>query len=64
MRLVELELPSFGALIWIGRLIILEYALLFRAYNTLPTRWPGREEYTDLGHRLLEYPAMERGAFR
>ena len=44
--------PFLSALIWVGRLVLLEYALPLRPYNHLPVRWPGRQEYSDLGSRL------------
>ncbi|KAF1828630.1 hypothetical protein BDW02DRAFT_484838, partial [Decorospora gaudefroyi] len=44
--------PYLAALMWIGRLIILEYALPLRAYTTLDIPWPARASYTDQGRRL------------
>ena len=44
--------PYLAALIWIGRLVILEYALPLRAYNTLNIPWPARASYADQGRRL------------
>ena len=44
--------PYLAALIWIGRLIILEYALPLRAYTTLDIPWPARASYADQGRRL------------
>jgi hypothetical protein len=41
-----------AALIWIGRLVILEYALPLQAYNTLNIPWPARASYADQGRRL------------
>jgi hypothetical protein len=38
-------LPTLSALIWTGRLILLELALPLRAYNTLPTSYPDRSLY-------------------
>lgn len=35
--------PYLSALIWIGRLVILEYALPSREYGTLKVPWPARE---------------------
>lgn len=44
--------PRLSALIWIGRLVLLEYALPSRPYNQLQIPWPSREAYTDLASRL------------
>jgi hypothetical protein len=44
--------PSISSLIWVGRLVLLEYALPLRPYKHLPIPWPGREDYNDLGERL------------
>lgn len=44
--------PILSALVWIGRLILLEYALPLRSYDLLPIPWPSREAYPDLGARL------------
>jgi hypothetical protein len=44
--------PYLAALIWVGRLILLEYALPLRAYNTLPTPWPDRSAYPQMQARL------------
>jgi hypothetical protein len=35
------------ALLWVGRLLILEYALLLRAYTTLNIPWLARAAYAD-----------------
>ena len=39
-----------AALIWISRLVMLEFALPKREYQTL--RWPARTAYDDYGDRL------------
>jgi hypothetical protein len=44
--------PYLSALLWIGRLIILEYALPLRGYTTLDVLWPARAAYADQGKRL------------
>ena len=44
--------PYLSALLWIDRLIILEYALTLRAYTTLDVPWPARATYADQGRRL------------
>jgi antitoxin component of RelBE/YafQ-DinJ toxin-antitoxin module len=44
--------PYLAALLWIGRLLILEYALPLRAYTTLDVPWPARAAYADQGKRL------------
>jgi hypothetical protein len=36
-----------SALLWVGRLVILEYALLLRLYNLLKVLWPERTAYAD-----------------
>jgi hypothetical protein len=36
-----------SALLWIGRLVILEYALPLRTYTTLDVLWPARAAYVD-----------------
>ena len=35
------------ALLWVGRLVILEYALLLALYNYLKVPWPERTAYAD-----------------
>jgi len=44
--------PMLAALMWVGRLIMLEYALPKREYRSL--NWPTREAYNDYGWRLEE----------
>jgi hypothetical protein len=44
--------PYVSPLLWVGRLIILEYALPVRAYTMLDVPWPARATYTDQGKRL------------
>ncbi|OBT97665.1 hypothetical protein VE01_04423 [Pseudogymnoascus verrucosus] len=39
--------PMLSALIWVGRLLLLEYALPLRAYSTLQQPWPARDTYSD-----------------
>lgn len=46
--------PYLSALIWVGRLIILEYALPLREYGHLTTPWPARMSYSDQVARLCE----------
>lgn len=43
----------------------MEYALPLQAYDTLPQRWPAREEYLDMLQRLryiVRPRYMERGS--
>lgn len=47
--------PYVSALLWVGRLIILEYALPLKAYTTLQIPWPDRTTYLDQAQRLREY---------
>jgi hypothetical protein len=44
--------PTLSALIWTGRLIILEYALPTKAYNRLAIPWPSRSHHPDQFQRL------------
>lgn len=44
--------PYLSALLWVGRLVILEYALPLQAYTTLNVPWPARSSYVDQGRRL------------
>ena len=44
--------PLLSAMIWIGRLVLLEYALPLRSYDHLRVPWPSRDRYTDLASRL------------
>jgi len=46
--------PTLSALIWTGRLVILEYALPVRAYNRLAIPWPSRTHYPDQCQRLCD----------
>ncbi|GAB7336844.1 hypothetical protein MBLNU13_g00015t1 [Cladosporium sp. NU13] len=46
--------PFLSSLIWVGRLVLLEYALPLRPYKHLSIPWPGREDYSDLGERLCD----------
>jgi hypothetical protein len=39
--------PFISALLWVGRLIILEYALPLALYNYLKVPWPERTVYVD-----------------
>ena len=39
--------PYLSAMIWVGRLVILEYALPLRPYQSLETKWPERAAYTN-----------------
>lgn len=58
--------PYLSALIWIGRLIVLEYALPLREYGTLKVPWPARATYPDQGRRLcaeIRPKYLQRGSF-
>ncbi|KAF1354301.1 hypothetical protein EJ07DRAFT_86624, partial [Lizonia empirigonia] len=58
--------PYLSALIWVGRLIILEYALPLRAYDTLTIPWPAPARYPDQGRRLcteIRPKYLQRGSF-
>ena len=58
--------PYLSALLWVGRLIILEYALPLRAYTTLDVPWPARAAYVDQGKRLcvdIRPMYLQRGSF-
>ena len=44
--------PFLSALIWVGRLVILEYALPKQPYRSLPRPWPSRDTYPDMAARL------------
>jgi hypothetical protein len=46
--------PTLSALVWIGRLLFLEYALPMEAYQTLAWPWPSRDSYDDQTQRLDE----------
>jgi hypothetical protein len=57
--------PLLSALIWVGQLFLLEYALPLEAYETLGQRWPARHEYSDMVQRLrytVRPQYMERGS--
>jgi hypothetical protein len=57
--------PLLSALIWVGQLFLLEYALPLEAYETLGQRWPARHEYSDMAQRLrytVRPQYMERGS--
>lgn len=47
--------PFISALLWVGRLIILEYALPLAPYNHLKSPWPERTVYADQAQRLREH---------
>ena len=47
--------PFLSALIWVGRLIILEYALPLAPYVHLHVPWPDRTTYQDQAQRLREH---------
>ena len=57
--------PTLSALVWIGRLLLLEYALPSRAYTTLGARWPARDKYADQVQRLnrIRRKFLLRGGF-
>jgi hypothetical protein len=57
--------PDLSKLIWIGRLLFLEYALPIRTYDTLAYPWPSRDSYPDQARRLEEIRTkyLIRGAF-
>ncbi|PWI64550.1 hypothetical protein PCL_09563 [Purpureocillium lilacinum] len=44
--------PSLAALMWVGRLFFLEYALPLYSYNTLVYVWPARNTYPSQPERL------------
>jgi hypothetical protein len=44
--------PYLSALIWVGRVLFLEYSLPLRAYNHLTYIWPDRYQYKDQVQRL------------
>ncbi|KAJ9634203.1 hypothetical protein H2199_009087 [Coniosporium tulheliwenetii] len=46
--------PYLSALIWVGRLVILEYTLPLRSYSLLRTPWPDRASYGDQVKRLRD----------
>ncbi|PVH90791.1 hypothetical protein DM02DRAFT_507158, partial [Periconia macrospinosa] len=47
--------PFLSALLWVGRLIILEYALPLAPYVHLQVPWPDRTTYQDQAQRLREH---------
>jgi hypothetical protein len=47
--------PFISALLWVGRLILLEYALPLTPYNHLKVPWPKRTAYADQAQRLREH---------
>lgn len=47
--------PFISALLWVGRLIILEYALPLAPYSHLEVPWPERTVYSDQAQRLREH---------
>jgi hypothetical protein len=58
--------PYLSALIWVGRLVILEYALPLREYGTWKVPWPARATYSDQGRRLcaeIRPKYLQRGSF-
>jgi hypothetical protein len=58
--------PYLSALLWVGRLLVLEYALPLRAYTTLDVPWPARAAYVDQGKRLcadIRPIYLQRGSF-
>lgn len=44
--------PFLSALLWVGRLVVLEYALPLRGYHTLQSPWPARATYANHVERL------------
>lgn len=44
--------PDLAALIWVGRLLFLEYSLPFYSYETLMCPWPARHTYPSQPNRL------------
>ncbi|KFZ18998.1 hypothetical protein V502_03895 [Pseudogymnoascus sp. VKM F-4520 (FW-2644)] len=57
--------PTLSALVWIGRLLLLEYALPSRAYATLGAQWQARDGYADQVQRLntIRRRFLLRGGF-
>ena len=55
--------PMLAALVWVGRLFLLEYAIPKREYVNL--RWPSRQAYDDHGWRLedVRRPHMIEGSY-
>jgi hypothetical protein len=56
---------TLSALIWVGRLLFLEYALPSLPYKTLVYPWPARDEYPDQTQRLEQIRSkyLFRGGF-
>ena len=44
--------PYLSAMIWVGRLVVLEYALPLRPYQILGTKWPERAAYANQVERF------------
>ena len=57
--------PVLSALIWIGRVLLLEYALPLQGYETLGQKWPARHCYDDQVKRFqgIRSRYMLRGGF-
>jgi hypothetical protein len=58
--------PYLSALLWVGRLVVLEYALPLQAYTTLDVPFPARSSYIDQGRRLcveIRPIYLQRGSF-
>jgi hypothetical protein len=47
-------IPYLSALIWVGRLMLLEYSLPLRAYQYLTYPWPDRSHYPDQVQQLQQ----------
>ena len=56
--------PYLSALIWVGRLLFLEYSLPLRAYTHLTYIWPDRQSYPDQFQRLnsIRFKYLLRGS--
>ena len=57
--------PDLAALVWVGRLLFLEYSLPKFGYDTLLYRWPCRAEYSSHPERLeaIRSKYMLRGCY-
>ena len=57
--------PDLAALVWVGRLLFLEYSLPRFSYDTLVYRWPCRAEYRSHPERLemIRTKYMLRGCY-
>jgi hypothetical protein len=58
--------PTLSAMAWIGRLLLLEYALPLEAYSHLKISWPSRTQYPDQVQRLrdqIHSKYMRKGCF-